>query len=244
MENIRIGICDDIDAARQAMLSLCCEYSQKNDEAFEYEMFKSGEEVIEYCNNDSTSKIDILFLDIEMDGISGIDLKENVLKQDKIGRISFVSSHCEQMRFSFSIKTIGFIKKPACYDDVKDILDKVLLEKKENISILFRSDNGSKAKVYVEDIRYIKADGRYTYIYAQNCIFCDSKISELEKKLTNSSVIRVHKSYMATLEYVTLGNGKLLIRDTENEIPIGRSYKEIVRKAYFEYGDKMARRRI
>ena len=49
---------------------------------------------------------------------------------------------------------------------------------------------------------------------------------------------------MANLEYVTLGNGKLLIRDTENEIPIGRSYKEIVRKAYFEYGDKMARRRI
>ena len=161
---MRIGICDDSDISRQNMLSLCHEYFQNNIGKIEYQMFESGEEVIEYCDNDDADKIDILFLDIEMSGISGIELMNRVLKLDKIWRIAFVSSHNEQMKYSFGIKTIGFIEKPAAYCDVSDILEKILLEKQENISVLITLTNGKTKKLYVEDIRYIEAEGRYTYI--------------------------------------------------------------------------------
>lgn len=46
------------------------------------------------------------------------------------------------------------------------------------------------------------------------------------------------------LEYATLRNGKLSIRDMDIEIPIGRSYKETVKRLYHEYGERMARRRM
>lgn len=49
---------------------------------------------------------------------------------------------------------------------------------------------------------------------------------------------------MANLEYATLRNGKLSIRDMDIEIPIGRSYKETVKRLYHEYGERMARRRM
>ncbi len=241
---LRIGICDDSAETRQYMLQLCQMYYENNTDTFECQMYKNGEKVIEYCNDEETPKIDILFLDIEMDGISGIELKDRVLKQDKIWRIAFVSSHEEQMIHSFGIKTIGFIKKPAEYMNVKAMLEKVLIEKSENISISYLSETGENRMIYAEDIRYIEAQGRYSDIYTIERNFVTLKLSEIEKQLNGSSVVRVHKSYMVNLEYATLRNGKLSIRGMDIEIPIGRSYKETVKRSYHEYGEKMARRRI
>ena len=65
---LRIGICDDSAEARQHMLQLCQKYYENNTDAFEYKMYKNAEEVLEYCDDEENQKIDILFLDIEMDG--------------------------------------------------------------------------------------------------------------------------------------------------------------------------------
>lgn len=92
-----------------------------------------------------------------MDGLSGIKLKERVLKLDKIWRIAFVSSHDEKMIESFGIKTIDFIRKPAGYMDVKAVLEKVLIEKCENVGISYLSETGQNIIIYAEDIRYIEA---------------------------------------------------------------------------------------
>ena len=192
---LRIGICDDSAEARQYMLQLCQKYYENNMDAFEYQMYKNAEEVLEYCDDEEKPKIDILFLDIEMVG-------------------------------------------------VKAVLEKVLIEKCENIGISYLSETGQNIIIYAEDIRYIEAQGKYAYIYTNGQNFVGINISEIEKRLEDSSVIRVHKSYMVNLEYATLRNGKLSIRDMDIEIPIGRSYKETVKRLYHEYGERMARRRM
>ena len=140
---------------------------------------------------------------------------------------------------SFGIKTIDFIRKPAGYMDVKAVLEKVLIEKCENVGISYLSETGQNIIIYAEDIRYIKAQEKYAYIYTNGQNFVGINISEIEKRLEDSSVIRVHKSYMVNLEYATLS-----IRDMDIEIPIGRSYKETVKRLYHEYGERMARRRM
>lgn len=199
---LRIGICDDSAEARQYMLQLCQKYYENNTDAFEYQMYKNAEEVLEYCNDE------------------------------------------EKMIDSFGIKTIDFIRKPAGYMDVKAVLEKVLIEKCENVGISYLSETGQNIVIYAEDIRYIEAQGKYAYIYTNGQNFVGINISEIEKRLEDSSVIRVHKSYMVNLEYATLRNGKLSIRDMDIEIPIGRSYKENVKRLYHEYGERMARRRM
>ena len=57
-----------------------------------------------------------------------------------------------------------------------------------------------------------------------------------KKELNDSSVVRVHKSYMVNIEYMSLKNGRILMQDWKVELPIGRSYKENVKRAYHEYG--------
>ena len=239
---MKVAICDDMKPVGNILEEMVMEYAKINHKKIGTEVFGSGQELIDYMA--SGYEPDLLFLDIEMDGLSGIKLKERVLKLDKIWRIAFVSSHDEKMIESFGIKTIDFIRKPAGYMDVKAVLEKVLIEKCENIGISYLSERGQNIVIYAEDIRYIEAQGKYSYIYTNGQNFVGINISEIEKRLEDSSVIRVHKSYMVNLEYATLRNGKLSIRDMDIEIPIGRSYKETVKRLYHEYGERMARRRM
>lgn len=72
---MNIGICDDNDEVRQSIFDLCKEISKEENEIHSCIVFKCGEEVLNYCKQKDSLKIDILFLDIEMPGIDGIELK-------------------------------------------------------------------------------------------------------------------------------------------------------------------------
>ena len=109
---MRIGICDDSDISRQNMLSLCHEYFQNNIGKIEYQMFESGEEVIEYCDNDDADKMDILFLDIEMPGMNGIYVGNELKKANKNVIIFVVTSYSEYLDEAMRFHVFRYLSKP------------------------------------------------------------------------------------------------------------------------------------
>ena len=135
---LHIGICDDFIEVCQSIFNLCEEYFKKNTMKHEYVFFHSGEEVLSYCEINNNHYIDILFLDVEMQGISGIDLIKEVLWQDKIARIVFVTNHSESIYNTFSRKTIGFIPKPPSQEKITKMLLITIDEIEENIVLKIR----------------------------------------------------------------------------------------------------------
>ena len=113
---MRIGICDDEKFARQEVRKLCELYFDENKIEHDYIEFESGEEVLDYSVKQDNPLIDLLFLDVEMEGVDGIRLKEQLLRQSMIERIVFVTSHKDKVFDAFGQKTIGFIPKPPAYD--------------------------------------------------------------------------------------------------------------------------------
>ena len=103
---MKIGICDDHKKERDIIFEYCERFFSKNEIEHTYVFFSKGEEILNYCN-EQNERIDLLFLDIEMEGISGIEVKDKVVKVEQVWRIVFVSSHLESMRYSFGTKTIG-----------------------------------------------------------------------------------------------------------------------------------------
>lgn len=71
---MRIGICDDNIIERDMIKKLC--NSCANNIEKDYALFASGEEVLEYADREDAEQLDLLFLDVEMSGISGIELKK------------------------------------------------------------------------------------------------------------------------------------------------------------------------
>lgn len=245
---IRIGICDDEREEREKIHHLCEEFFEEKGIEYDYVFFESGEEVLEYCENDEKEQITLLFLDVEMGGISGIVLKDQVMKQAKIWRIVFVTSHLENALAGYSIKTMGFIKKPATKEEVFKNLLTVLDEWKENVVLEFKGYNGQTLYVRLEDIAYFKAEGScakiFTYKEASNGVILSKTLRDIEIELAECFFIRVHKSYLVNLANVTDVKDNVVLEQIEDTVPIGRSYKEAVRKAHLSFGKRKVIKRL
>lgn len=248
---MHIGICDDDKSVIELVHSLCEKYFAEGVEEHSYIKFTSGEDVLKYLQNKDNVRIDLLFLDIEMNGISGIELKNLVIKQDMVWRIAFVSNHLESTFDAYGTKTIGFIPKPPSYENIKKMLNITMEEFKENVTIAIKGYNGEVIEVKWDDVIYLKADGSYTEIYTyksilnnEKYILCTKKLGVLENDLKNLSIIRVHKSYLVNIENV-LDIGKyVVLRGITENIPVGRSYKDTAKRKFYAYGKNRIRKRL
>lgn len=248
---MRIGICDDNKKDRDVIYEYCESFFSKNNMEHTYEFFSKGEEILKYCE-EKQERIDLLFLDVEMEGISGIEVKDRVVKADQVWRIVFVSSHLDSMKDSFGTKTIGFIEKPGVQAEIEKWIRVVLEDIKENVEIQINDFVNDECTVLkLEDILYFKADGNYTRLFLTNDYsenekykLITKKIGELEEELKKYPMVRVHKSYMVHLLNVTDVGQYVTLQGTEEKIPVGRSFKEAVYKRYVDYAQDKVRLRI
>ena len=248
---MRIGICDDEKRARMEVRKLCELYFAENEIEHDYMEFESGEAVLTYSANRDSLPIELLFLDVEMDGLDGIRLKEQLLRKSAIERIVFVTSHTDKMFDAFGQKTVGFIPKPPLYERVEKMLTVVREEKQENVELVFIGYNGKEQSVRLNDIVYFKASGSYTEIYSYafdgaeiECFVISKKIGEVEQSMEDYSVLRVHKSFLVNLANVVSVGEVIKVRNLEEKIPIGRKYKEQVKATYASYISDKVRKRI
>lgn len=246
---IYIGICDDVDVERKQILNLCEKIFRGNTTEHEYIQFSSGEEVLDYCDIPENNRIDLLFLDVEMQGISGLELKQAVLRKERIWRIAFVTSHEESVYAMFSQKTIGFIKKPASFSNVAKMVRIVLDEMQQDIYYYAKGVGDEKINIKIENIAFFKACGSYTAMYTYSLeedkyILISKKIGEIEKQLQQHSFVRVHRSYLVNLANVIGMDNNVTLRDMRVQIPMGRLNKENIRKQYLMYGENMVIRRL
>lgn len=247
---MRIGICDDDKKDRDSIYEYCERFFLENKIEHTYEFFSTGEEILKYCEEEK-ERIDLLFLDVEMKGISGIEVKDRVVHEKQVWRIVFVSSHLESIFDSFGIKTIGFIEKPGRQEEIEKWIRVVMEDIKENIEIQINDSVSNECIIIkLENIIYFKADGNYTQLFLSNYDddkkyrLLSKKIGELEEELKKYPILRVHKSYMVNLMNVTdVGQGVTLL-GTEEKIPIGRAFKEVVYKRYSDYAQDKVRLRL
>ncbi len=246
-----VGICDDEKTARIKVQQLCEIYFIENNIERKYIEFEAGEEVFEYCKRADGEKIDLLFLDIEMKEVNGIQLMEQLLKQSRIWRIAFVTGHKDKVFEAFGQKTIGFILKPPSYEQMEKVLASVRVEKQENVEIILVGYKGEQLCIRLEDICYFKAAGSYTEVYTVHSCEQDhlytvisKKIGELEKSMNQYSMVRVHKSFMINLANVVSVDDVITLKNSKGKIPVGRKYKEQVKSAYLAYVSDRVRKRI
>lgn len=112
-----IGICDDKPKEISIVEDICKKCLNGNSEC-SYIHFNSGREVLDYSKNKENSRIDLLFLDIEMDEMDGIVVKNELMKNNMIWRIVFVTGVDQKEVDAFGLKVIGYIQKPATQERI------------------------------------------------------------------------------------------------------------------------------
>lgn len=180
------------------------------------------------------SPVDLVFLDIQMPKISGLDLIKSLKNPPAI---ILTTAYREFALQGFELDVVDYLLKPIPFERFLKAIDKVKRLQQENISwipekspdeFLFFQKDKVNFKVLLRDIIYIESQRDYSVIISRkNEIKVLQKISDLEIQLMDKGFLRVHRSFIVNLELVDswcsneLGiNGK--------KIPIGRTYLKMV----------------
>jgi DNA-binding LytR/AlgR family response regulator len=173
-------------------------------------------------------KIDLVFLDIEMPEINGIDFIKNL---DPMPQVIMITSSSKYALEAFDNNVTGYLMKPISYSKflkascrARDIhgLSKV----SEDNEALFVKEDSRLVKVQTKDILYIEAMADYILIYTHNKRYTiHSTMKAIEIKLNSKEFVRVHRSFIVRLDQITsIEHQHLLIGD--KSLPIGLSHKE------------------
>lgn len=197
--------------------------------------------------------VDMVFLDIEMDDISGLDFIQLVQDQP-ISQPEFIiiSAHEQYALKGFELNVVDYLHKPISYSRFIQALERTRQrlapvqatetspQTPEDSSpfsdYLFIHQGKKLVKIRKDTIRYIQSDGHYCYVHLanENRKHISYRLADLERSLADDGFLRVHKSYLINgLHIQELDNrteGSQVQLDCGTEVPIGVTFRPLVQQ--------------
>lgn len=181
--------------------------------------------------------VDLVFLDIHMPQISGLDLMKLLNGRSKVILTTAYSSFAVD---GFELEALDYLLKPIAFERFLKAAQKALNffgestakyqlpELKEDDYIFVKTENkGKMAKINFEDIVYIEGLKNYVSIYTHDeRIITLLNIKDLEEKLPAKQFMRVHKSYIVSMNNIkALDGNQILLRDVKAQVPLGETFR-------------------
>lgn len=195
-------------------------------------VFDSAEKALNFL---STNSVDVAFLDIEMPGATGLELRKKALE---VPVCVFISSHSESAAATFELQTLDFIVKPFKFPRFEQMMARLheFMEVRTKAN-LFEATLGGDAvyvktghdqiKVKLHEILYLEALKNYTILVTdkkRHCVL--SNLGEILQEEKFNSFIRIHRSFAVQKQYIQKIGSQEIELNNGNSIPVGRSFKD------------------
>lgn len=191
--------------------------------------FTDAFEAIPYLQQ---NKVDLIFLDIKMPDISGIEFV-HILQ--KTPMIIFTTAYSEYAVNGFELDAIDYLMKPFSLDRFTKACNKALeiksLRGEEASNYIFLKTGYDEEKVLLDDILYVEAEGNYmAYVLPKRKLLSRQNINDALSQLTTNGIlhnqfIRVHRSYIVAINKIQKIT-RQSVWVAGNEISIGASYED------------------
>jgi DNA-binding LytR/AlgR family response regulator len=190
--------------------------------------FNDSLKALEYLN---TSPVDVVFLDIQMPQLTGLQLSK--ILSDKI-KIIFTTAYPDFALEGFELNAADYLLKPISFERFYKAVTKLapqnVQEPQENKTqdyLFIKTDGKNKfAKVFTSDIFYIEALQNYICLHtAKGMVITHSSLKNIAGLLPANDFIQIHRSYIVALQHIdTTDNFSVFVN--EKELPVGETYKE------------------
>ncbi|MCD4832860.1 MAG: LytTR family DNA-binding domain-containing protein [Bacteroidales bacterium] len=180
--------------------------------------------------------VDLLFLDIEMPNITGIDFLKSLSSPPSV---IFTTANKNYAIEGFDLNVVDYILKPITFERLFKAVNRVCenvnqekkTEKPESNEFLYLKENKKMVKVYFKNILYFESIKDYVKVVTLcKTVITKQQLSYFESSLNNNKFLRIHRSFIvATGKIDAYSLSGIDIGDTE--LPIGRKYKETVIEA-------------
>lgn len=225
---LRIGICDDQSEARDTLRFGLEKVMMEESEQIVYE-FSTGESAVRWLKK-HPGEIDLLFLDVEMKGMNGMEAAGQIREFDKGICLVFVTGYTDYVFDGYQVNALDYVIKPAGTKKLDEVLKRVrkLIFDNRERTFLFKNTEGTY-RLALSGIAYFYSDKRKINVV---CAGHEERLShtfygkldDVEEQLTGVFV-RVHQRYLVNPAWVSRIGGENVTVDGEC-IPMSRAMKE------------------
>lgn len=229
---MRIAICENDKNQLVLMNAYIDAWAEKTRTRVQVEEFSTAESfLLQWTDVD---RYDLLFLDIRLGNLSGVELAHIIRKLDANVPLVFVTGCKEFVLEGYEVNALHYLIKPIDEKDLEKCLDKVSSESFAKPQRSFVIDNGSQTVRFLhEELYYFESFSHYLTAHTtKGPVRFRETIKEIEERLPKEDFVRTHRSYIANMHFARLVEKSCLTLENGTELPISRSRWHAVNEAF------------
>lgn len=234
---IKIALCDDELTALDNLKLKVTDYIQNKNLECNITLFLSGDSLLA-----SSDFFDIIFLDIKMNGISGMEVAKRLRQAEKESHLVFVTSLKEYVFDAFDVDAVNYLLKPIEEHKLMATMDKIIsnIAKSSNVFLILQSGHEIK-KLKLAEIFYAEVFNHKVFIHTKDGIQnYNKKIDHLNSELSED-FFRCHRSYILNFKHVkSYGQGFATLTNGQ-KIPVAKRRQQEFSKALLLFQRKEVR---
>lgn len=237
---IYIAVCDDEKYYRKQVEHLIIRYLEDKQLEYNIDIFSSGEEFCE--KSESLTKYDIVFLDINLKKMNGIEIAYKLKKYKSDIYIVFVTGYISYSLEGYKVDAIRYIMKDTLNVSIVECMDAIIKKMQIQINKMEFIFIAGKKQIYIDKILYVESQKHKLIfkIFESNLKEYEmyDKLDNIELKLCEYNFLRIHKSYFVNMKYIKRVNNYKAILVSGEELPIPKQrYQEVKRTFILFKGD-------
>lgn len=228
----RFAVCDDNPADADYVARLIGEWNKAARLPLKIGQYSSAEAFLFAYEEDNS--FDVLFLDIEMGKMSGVELAKRLRQAGAGLQIVFITGYMEYIAEGYDVEALHYLIKPVTCGKLGAVLDRAVerLKMRENTLTLALADGVARLSLY--EIRYLEVRKNYVTIHAGEEYSVKRTLNELAEGL-DESFYRIHRSYIVNLRFVKrISRAEVILKDG-TALPLSRKLYDGLNQAVIRY---------
>lgn len=220
---VNIILCDDEKEQRRQLKTIIKTYMELKGVEFSFSEFPSGEALL---GSQQRITADLIFLDIEMGTMDGMETAKALRREDNPAIIVFVTAYDDYVFQGYDVKALNYILKPYDHQRIKDVLTEALSLLGQRVEDIYPLETGSGVyKLALKKVLYFMSDKRKIIaVTTGGSTDFYGKLEDVSLKVP-SYFIRIHRRYLVNLNFVT-GVEKDKVIVGSQVLPVSRSHHQ------------------
>ena len=181
---------------------------------------------LQNVTSDDSPKPDIIFSDIRMEGMDGIDLGKKLSRMVPESFLVLLTAYEEYAIQGYETRAYRYLLKPATEEDIVKIIKDIYKEKYQSQNINLYHGN-QEIHLPMKDVRYICSEDKYSVIHTiHDTILERNSLNYFEKIVEGNTFYRVHRKYLVNLRFHKEFKNGMIVLDKNEMIPVSRRKKK------------------
>lgn len=236
---MRIAICDDSAIDRGLIIELLTHYFTEKFIDIESIEYDNGTNLL--CDIEEGLWYDIIFLDIYMDILLGIEVAYRLRANGYSSEIIFTTASADFAVDSYDVDAAGYLLKPHCYEKVSQVLNRIM--QKFDLSVYPVQQRAATIRIPLHEILYVESKNSKCILHRCNGSTYNiyKRLDDIEAELNSSHFLRCHQSYLVNMDHIQQAD-KQFVLTSGDIIHIRQRELKAIRQAYLDYAAAKARK--